>query len=79
MLLTRKCYYLCVIIFCADSTNNIFQDTIGFNLHGMLYMQRILEEREGIKFFRDATKTVEHKKKIRRNKEKAIKRAVINL
>lgn len=58
---------------------HIFQDTIGFNLHGMMYMQRNLEEREGIKFFRDATKNVEHKKKIKRNKEKAVKRAVMNL
>lgn len=59
--------------------NNIFQDTIGFNLHGMMYVQRILEEREGVKFFRDATQNVEHKKKIRRNKEKALKRAIMNL
>ncbi|XP_011643743.1 WD repeat-containing protein 3 isoform X1 [Pogonomyrmex barbatus] len=55
------------------------RDIVGFNLHGMMYMQRVLEEREGIKFFRDATKNVEHKKKIKRNKEKAIKRAVMNL
>ncbi|KYM96065.1 PREDICTED: WD repeat-containing protein 3 [Cyphomyrmex costatus] len=55
------------------------RDTIGFNLHGMMYLQRILEEQEGIKFFRDVTKNVEHKKKIRRNKEKAIKRAIMNL
>jgi len=59
--------------------NDIFQDIIGLNLHGMMHVQRILEEREGIKFFRDATKNVEHKKKIRRNKEKAIKRAIMNL
>lgn len=55
------------------------RDTIGFNLHGMMYTQRILEEREGIKFFRDATKSKEHKNKIRRNKEKAVKRAIMNL
>ncbi|KAG5332620.1 WDR3 protein, partial [Acromyrmex heyeri] len=55
------------------------RDTIGLNLHGMMYMQRIFEEQEGIKFFRDATKNIEHKKKIRRNKEKAIKRAIMNL
>ncbi|KMQ87804.1 wd repeat-containing protein 3 [Lasius niger] len=55
------------------------RDTIGFNLHGMMYTQRVLEEREGIKFFRDATKNSEHKKKIRRNKEKAMKRAIMNL
>lgn len=74
MLFTRMCYYLF-----DELTNDIFQDIVGFNLHGMMHMQRILEEQEGIKFFRDATKNVEHKKKIRRNKEKAIKRAVMNL
>lgn len=55
------------------------RDMVGFNLHGMMYVQRILEEREGIQFFRDATKNVEHKKKIRRNKERAVKRAIMNL
>ncbi|XP_072756737.1 WD repeat-containing protein 3 [Anoplolepis gracilipes] len=55
------------------------RDTIGFNLHGMMYMQRVLEEQEGIKFFRDATLNNEHKNKVRRNKEKAIKRAIMNL
>lgn len=70
---SRKRYYL------SNELMNIFQDIVGFNLHGMMYMQRILEEREGIKFFRDVSKNVEHKKKIKRNKEKAIKRAVMNL
>ncbi|GAB1867885.1 WD repeat-containing protein 3 [Camponotus japonicus] len=55
------------------------RDTIGFNLHGMMYSQRVLEEREGIKFFRDATKSKEYKNKVRRNKEKAVKRAIMNL
>jgi len=44
-----------------------------------MYIQRILEEQEGIKFFRDASKNVENKKKIRRNKQKAIKIAIMNL
>lgn len=74
VLFMRMYYYLS-----DELMNDIFQDAVGFNLHGMIYMQRILEEREGIKFFRDATKNVEHKKKIKRNKEKAIKRAVMNL
>ncbi|XP_050445481.1 WD repeat-containing protein 3 [Cataglyphis hispanica] len=55
------------------------RDTIGFNLHGMMYIQRVLEEREGIKFFRDATKNSEHKNEVRRNKEKALKRAIMKL
>ncbi|XP_011691518.1 PREDICTED: WD repeat-containing protein 3 [Wasmannia auropunctata] len=55
------------------------RDTVGLNLHGMMYVQRVLEEREGIKFFRDASKNVQHKRKIKRNKEKAIKRAIMNL
>lgn len=45
----------------------------------MMYMQRVFEEREGVKLFKDATKNSEHKKKVRRNKEKAVKRAIMNL
>ncbi|XP_014476542.1 PREDICTED: WD repeat-containing protein 3 [Dinoponera quadriceps] len=55
------------------------RDIVGFNLYGMMYMQRVVEEEEGIKLFRDATKNSKQRNKIRRNKEKAIKRAVMNL
>ncbi|KAH0946147.1 hypothetical protein HN011_001484 [Eciton burchellii] len=55
------------------------RNAIGFNLHGMMYMQRILEEQEGIRFFMDATKNSEHKNKAKKNRQKAIKRAIMNL
>jgi hypothetical protein len=44
-----------------------------------MYMQRILEEQEGIRFFMDATKNSEHKNKAKKNRQKAIKRAIMNL
>ncbi|EZA47881.1 hypothetical protein DMN91_003248 [Ooceraea biroi] len=55
------------------------RDTVGLNLHGMIYMQRVLEEREGVQLFKDATKNREHRRKVRNNKQKAVKRAVMNL
>ncbi|XP_076646077.1 WD repeat-containing protein 3 [Halictus rubicundus] len=55
------------------------RDMIGFNLHGMLHIQRIIEEKEGIQLFKDATKSSKHKKKDRKNKEKAVKRAIMSL
>ncbi|OAD59414.1 WD repeat-containing protein 3 [Eufriesea mexicana] len=55
------------------------RDIIGFNLHGMMYMQRVIEEKEGIQLFRDATQSSKHKNKVRKNKEKAIKRAIMSL
>lgn len=42
-------------------------------------MQRVLEEQEGVKLFKDATKNINQRKKIRRNKEKAVKRAIMQL
>uniref|UniRef100_A0A0C9R4Q1 Wdr3 protein n=1 Tax=Fopius arisanus TaxID=64838 RepID=A0A0C9R4Q1_9HYME len=55
------------------------RDTIGFNLHGMAFIQRELEDREGIQLFRDATKSKKHKNKVRKNKERALKRAIMAL
>ncbi|XP_043263029.1 WD repeat-containing protein 3 [Colletes gigas] len=55
------------------------RDTVGFNLHGMLHMQRVIEEKEGIQLFTDATKSSKHKNRARRNKEKAVKRAIMSL
>ncbi|CAK9821652.1 WD repeat-containing protein 3 [Anthophora retusa] len=55
------------------------RDVIGFNLYGMMHMQRIIEEKEGIQLFKDATRSNKHKSKVRRNKEKALKRAIISL
>lgn len=42
-------------------------------------MQRVIEEKEEIQLFRDATQSNKHKNKIRRNKEKALKRAIMSL
>jgi len=42
-------------------------------------MQRVLEEQEGIRFFMDATKDSKRKNKVKKNKEKAVKRAIMNL
>ncbi|KZC12214.1 PREDICTED: WD repeat-containing protein 3 [Dufourea novaeangliae] len=55
------------------------KDMVGFNLHGMLHMQRLMEEKEGIQLFKDATKSSKHRNKARRNKEKAVKRAIMSL
>ncbi|XP_076183673.1 WD repeat-containing protein 3 isoform X2 [Ptiloglossa arizonensis] len=55
------------------------RDTIGFNLHGMLHMQRVIEEKEGIQLFTDATKSSKRRNRAKRNKEKAVKRAIMSL
>lgn len=55
------------------------RDVIGFNLHGMMYIQRELEEKQGVQLFRDATKSSKLKNKTRKNKEKALKRAILAL
>ncbi|XP_015181340.1 PREDICTED: WD repeat-containing protein 3 [Polistes dominula] len=58
---------------------NTLRDTIGYNLHCMLQVKRKLEEDEGVQFFKDATQKKEHKNRIRKNKEKALKRAIMAL
>ncbi|XP_016840721.1 WD repeat-containing protein 3 [Nasonia vitripennis] len=55
------------------------RDTLGFNLYGMAYMQRAIEENEGIQLFKEATKTQKKKNSKRKNKEKALKRAIMTL
>nr|XP_033322455.1 WD repeat-containing protein 3 isoform X2 [Megalopta genalis] len=55
------------------------RDMIGFNLHGMLHIQRIVEEKEGIQLFKDATKNHKHKEKAKKHKERAVKRAKMSL
>lgn len=52
---------------------------MGVNLHGMMLIKRSLEAQEAVKMFRDATEKLEQKKKINRNKQKALKRAIMNL
>ncbi|XP_051168179.1 WD repeat-containing protein 3 [Leptopilina boulardi] len=55
------------------------RDTIGFNLYGMLHTRHSIEEKEGIQLFKDATFKRKEKQKIRRNKERAQKRALMTL
>lgn len=42
-------------------------------------MQRVLEEKEGIQVFTDATRSSKHRNRVRKNKEKALKRAIMSL
>ena len=42
-------------------------------------MQRVIEEKEGIQLFKEATKSHKKKNTKRKNKEKAVKRALITL
>lgn len=52
---------------------------MGVNYHGLLFFQREIEAKEGVKLFKDAT--VERKKQVnkKRTKEKGIKRAILTL
>ena len=45
----------------------------------MMHMQRVIEEKEGIQLFRDATQSSKRRNKVKRNKEKALKRAIMAL
>lgn len=45
----------------------------------MAYMQRVIEENEGIQLFKEATKSQKKKNNKRKNKEKALKRAIMTL
>lgn len=55
------------------------RDTVGYNLHCMLYVQRHVEEQQGIQLFKDATRKKEHRNKVKKNKQKALKRAIMAL
>lgn len=55
------------------------RDSIGFNLYGMLHSRHLIEEKEGIQLFKDATDKRKEKQKMRRNKERAQKRALMTL
>lgn len=47
-----------------------FQDCVGFNLAGLQFIQRQLEQKEEVTFFTDATDRFREKKK--KQKKKAI-------
>lgn len=55
-----------------------FKDIVGYNLHGLQYIQREIENSEGVLLFRDATKTKNTRTKKIRQREKA-KRAFLTL
>lgn len=42
-------------------------------------MQRIIEEKDGIELFKEATKSHKKQTSKKRNKEKAVKRAIMTL
>lgn len=58
---------------------NELRDMVGYNLHGLQFLQRELEAREGIQLFRDATLEKRNKDKQKRNKERVAKRAIMML
>ena len=55
------------------------RDRIGFNLAGLQYLQRELEERESVHIFADASDRVQQKRNQRRKKDKATQRAILTL
>lgn len=55
------------------------RDRVGFNLAGLQFLQRELEEREAVQLFADASDQVKKKRKQRRNRDKAKQRAILTL
>ncbi|XP_015110704.1 WD repeat-containing protein 3 [Diachasma alloeum] len=55
------------------------RDTVGYNLYGMTSIQREVEDKDGVQLFHDATKSKKNKNKIRKSKERALKRAIMAL
>lgn len=55
------------------------RDRVGFNLAGLQCLQRELEERQAVHLFADASDRVKEKRKQRRNKDKALQRAILTM
>ncbi|XP_071439850.1 WD repeat-containing protein 3 [Hetaerina americana] len=55
------------------------RDVVGYNLHGLEFLQREIEVREGVQLFREATLDKLEKDKKKKRKERAIKRAILRL
>ncbi|XP_034938311.1 WD repeat-containing protein 3 [Chelonus insularis] len=55
------------------------RDTMGRNLYGMIFIQHELEEKEEVQLFRNATLSRRRTNKKRKNKERALKRAILAL
>jgi len=52
---------------------------VGYNLHGLEFLQRELEAKEGVQLFMDATLERRKKDKQKRKKEQVARRAVMKL
>ena len=52
---------------------------VGYNLHGFLYLQKNVEEKQEVQLFRDKTLERKEKNKKRKRKEQAFKRAILQL
>ncbi|XP_069680320.1 WD repeat-containing protein 3 [Periplaneta americana] len=55
------------------------RDMVGYNLHGLQFLQRELEAKEGIQLFRDATLEKKNKDRQKKKKERVAKRALMML
>ncbi|KAG8269233.1 Dip2/Utp12 protein [Homalodisca vitripennis] len=55
------------------------RDLIGTNYHGMLFLQREMEAREGVHLFKDATVERKERERKKRRREKITQRAVLTL
>lgn len=63
----------------ALSKVNHLRDMVGYNLHGLQFLQRELEAREGVQLFMDATLEKRKKDRQKRKKERVAKRAIMML
>jgi U3 small nucleolar RNA-associated protein 12 len=52
---------------------------VGYNLHGLQFLQKELEDREGVQLFMDATLEKRKKDQQKRKKERVAKRAILML
>ncbi|XP_046392675.1 WD repeat-containing protein 3 [Ischnura elegans] len=55
------------------------RDVVGYNLHGLEFLQREIEIKDGVQLFREATLDKREKDKKKKRREKAIKRAILTL
>lgn len=63
----------------AFSKVNHLRDMVGYNLHGLQFLQRELEAREGVQLFMDATLERRKKDQQKRKKERVARRAIMTL
>ena len=56
------------MFFSLDISSFLPQDTVGFNIAGLQFLKKHLEEKDEVMFFSDATKTYKAKKKKQKQK-----------